>query len=347
MAHDSRREDYQRLALRFARTIDPNDPSAARAFAGFGRRFAQEYDSLPQSDADRAFHLVSLANEVIDHRLPFSTEDQAPELIRRGHALLDEAESLDPACFDAVRMKLSSQIASLDARYQALVDREPEVFAACEKARDVEDPADDDERRRLSRSLAMRPYWRWLATMAEAALVCGRNRECVRVCEKLLASDKNDLSDVRFTLAYALAKLEDQQGLDALLARYPRICPGRGADDAWVILAQLTLAHRCCDLEAARECLKRLSMVYPGAPDILLRQVELPDGEFARLNVAPYSEDELVVALSEGTVLLQEGNDRTGRGVLGSWIIREATRMWPKAAARVAKEIAAEGGQAR
>ena len=76
MAHDPRREDYQRLALRFVRTIDPQDPAAAREFTDFGRRFAQERDSLPQTDADRAFHLVCRATELIDYKLPFAEPDR-------------------------------------------------------------------------------------------------------------------------------------------------------------------------------------------------------------------------------------------------------------------------------
>ena len=66
MAFDPKREDYQRLALRFAHELDAGDPMiAARSFASFGRRFAQDRDSLPQSDSDRAFHLVTLATDLI------------------------------------------------------------------------------------------------------------------------------------------------------------------------------------------------------------------------------------------------------------------------------------------
>ena len=117
MAHNPQREDYQRLGLRFARELDQGDPAAAtRAFASFGRRFAQNRDALPQSDADRAFHLVVLASEVVDYQLPFATDEQAPGLIQRGKDLLDEALSLDPSCHDAVRMRSSSQTPSIDER---------------------------------------------------------------------------------------------------------------------------------------------------------------------------------------------------------------------------------------
>ena len=145
MAHDPRREDYQRLALRFVRTIDPQDPAAAREFTDFGRRFAQERDSLPQTDTDRAFHLVCRATELIDYKLPFAEPDQAAELIRHGQSLLDEALSLDEKCFDALRMKSGPEVAGLDARHEFLVKREPEVRAACEQTRDAQDPSEDEE----------------------------------------------------------------------------------------------------------------------------------------------------------------------------------------------------------
>ena len=40
MAFDPQREDYQRLGLRFARTLDGGDATAAaHAFSSFGLRF--------------------------------------------------------------------------------------------------------------------------------------------------------------------------------------------------------------------------------------------------------------------------------------------------------------------
>ena len=59
-------------------------------------------------------------------------------------------------------------------------------------------------------------------------------------------------------------------------------------------------------------------------------QRELPDGVFARLAVAPLSEDELILAVSEGTVLLQEGRDAQARGAFGSWVVGQMEqRMTP------------------
>ena len=346
MAHDARREDYQRLALRFARELErEGSHDAARAFASFGRRFAQDRDSLPQTDADRAFHLVALAAEVVDYRLPFATDDQAPALIARGRALLDEALALDPSCHDAARMRSSSESPSIEGRYRFLLEGESAVRTSCETARDEAATRGDDERAALEADLAMRPWRRWMASLAEEALICGRNRVAIDVAERLLEEDPHDSSGVRHTLAYALAKLEDAEGLDALGRRCAAIAPARGDNDPWMALARVSLAHAHCDVIGAREQLSHLLETYPGAGVTLIRQVELPDGEFARLRVAPFSEDELVIATSEGVVLLQEGNDRSGKGVLGSWVAREVARLDPEAARVAEREASGKGAQ--
>ena len=328
MAHDSRREDYLRMSLRFALSLDSGDPArAAREFATFGRRLARERDSLPQSDADRAFHLVSLATELVDYRLPFAGDALAETLVSRGRALLDEALSLDADCHDAARMRFSLDTPSAEERHRFLSERADEVRAACEAERERLCDTLDEARRPLGASVAMRPWWRWLADMAECALICGRNRAAIDACERLLASDPRDLSDARFTLAYALAKLEDQPGLERLAARYPALAAPRAADDAWIRLAQIALAHKSYRLAEARRLTERLLDAYPGCAPTLIRQMEIPDGRFARIRVPAYGEDELIVAVSEGIVLLQEGMERTGKGVLGAWLARTAAEL--------------------
>ena len=347
MAFDPKREDYQRLALRFAHELDAGDPMiAARSFASFGRRFAQDRDSLPQSDSDRAFHLVTLATDLIDYQLPFASDEQATSIVSRGREFLEEAIALDPDCHDAVRMLFSPSEAAFDSRYLFLREHEEEVEASC--AAEAESAANEagSERAELAVTLATRPYLRWLASMAELALICGRNLETVRLCEKLFAIDPHDTADARYTLALAYAKLEDDQGYDALMARYPQLSPSRPPDDGWALLARLALAHKRNDLDEARRILALIVKIYPGCEYALVRQSELPDGAFARILVTPYSEDEMIVAISESTVLLQEGNDFEGRGVLGSWVSREATKLDPEAAEEAVRDMKAarEGG---
>jgi len=40
----------------------------------------------------------------------------------------------------------------------------------------------------------------------------------------------------------------------------------------------------------------------------------------------------MVLAISEASVVFQEGYDMTGRGVLGAWLAREVTALNPEAA---------------
>ena len=323
MAFDPHKEDYQRLGLRFARGLTADDPLATgRAFASFGRRFAQDRDSLPQTDADRAFHLVADATTLIDYQLPFATDEEAETIIGRGHQLLDEALALDPACYDALRMKMSAECPSFESYYDFLREEAPAVKSSCiaQQAASADDSS--SERATLAAELALRPYLRWLATLASKAVICGRNREAIRIGETLLQLDPQDAADVRFTCAIAYAKLEDETGLDRFAARTKPLVRA-GTDDAWMQLSRISLAHKRHDMAEARRLLTRLVDTYPHASTALTSQKELPDGVFARLAVAPFSEDELILAISEGTVLLQEGRDDAGRGVLGTWIVRQ------------------------
>lgn len=330
MSFDPRYEDYVRLSLRFARTLDELPPDeATRAFASFGRRFVRDRDSLPQTDADRAFHLVAEAATLIDYELPFADETQARAIIKRGHDLLNEALALDPFCADASRMLASSEQTSFDGYYAFLETGLPEVEARCQEEC-AKIPTDEQaDRAALARELALRPYVRWLASMASQAVICGRNREALQVCARALKADPADGADIRFTAVLALAKLEDEEGLEKLVSETIGSQRDHGAMNAWVYIARAALAYKRCDMVAAKEQLRTLSMLYPHACATLVRQHELPDGVFSRLAVPPLSEDELIVAVSEATVLLQEGREQEGRGPFGAWVAREAERMAP------------------
>ena len=237
MSFDPRREDYQRLGLRFARELDGSDPATAvHAFSSFGRRFASMRDTLPQSDADRAFHLVADAAVMVDYQLPFAPDEQVDGLVGRAQALLDEAVALDGGCYDAVRMRFAGTRPSFESSYDFLSERAPEVLAACRAQAEAAAAGSFPDRARLGSDIAMRPYWRWMANLAEKALICGRNRACIKLAHELLELDPSDSADVRFTCALAYAKLEDEQGLDAFAAKNAALERGIGAEDAWMLL---------------------------------------------------------------------------------------------------------------
>ena len=306
MSFDPYDEDYQRMVLRFAHTLSDRDPlGAARAATGFHRKYQTARDSLPQSDADRAFHLVAQAADLIDYQLPFATDEALEPMMQSASKMLGEALELDEHCHDARRMKAAAEAPSFDAYYRFLADGAEEVRAYC--------TAEADQARRghlqpeLSAHLTLRHYLRWVSCTASKALVCGRYRRAAELCEELLRLDPQDMADARFTWALALAKLEDADGLERLATEYPPAAFGRRHEDAWWLIARAALAFKRHELAEGRSYVARLVSLYPHAGETLMRQDEYPDGVYARLAARPDSEDELIIAVSEATVLLQEG----------------------------------------
>lgn len=323
MAFDPAHEEYRRLSLRFARTQDLRDPfSVTRAASAFRRRFAWNHESLPQTDRDRAFHLVARASQLVDSELPFAEDDECPALVAEARGLLEEALSLDPDCFDARRMIAAQDCPTFEQFYRFLADGLPEVRERSFALRDAV-IAKNEPGCRAEARLGLFPLYRWLGTLAARALVCGRYRRALEFADELLTLDPADHADVRFTAALAYAKLEDPEGLAALQERCGHAVPGRGRPDAWLLLATCGLALKQGDEKGARDALARILEVYPHGGSVLVSQGEVPDGIFARLCVEPYSNDELVLAVSEATVLTQEGVDQTGLGALGSFIAQD------------------------
>lgn len=324
MAFDAHMEDFQRLGLRHMGSLDATDPfGAARSIARFGQKYAQNRDALPQNDQDRAFSLVCRATDLIDYQLPFSTEETAQKLIAEARRLLEEAMELDGDCHDARRMLAAADNPSFEDYYRFLVQDNDKVREACEQAASEFGP-DTDPQAQLGRDLAMRPYYRWLAAISARALECGHYRASVEAGLALLDYNSFDPADVRYTLALAYAKLEDGKGLAALMER--DIAAQRESHDVawlrnpWYAIASLALAFKRRDYVRARSILEALLRSYPHAGITLAQQNWLPDGAFARIVVHERSEDELILATSEATVIFQEGCDSRERGTLGTWV---------------------------
>ncbi|MBF0978447.1 MAG: hypothetical protein HXK31_06195, partial [Atopobium sp.] len=107
----------------------------------------------------------------------------------------------------------------------------------------------------------------------------------------------------------------------------------------WILLARLAIHFKKRELVEAEHYLDLLIDRYPEATLCCFVQKDLPEGEFSRLNVLPYSEDELIIAIAEATVLLQEGNDLIGRGVLGRWLADQVRARDPKTVELAEKEL--------
>lgn len=330
MAFDPIQEDCLRLtleALRRERVYPLED-------AVFIQKCMDAYQTNPAQlivhDRDRSFHLVALACEAVDYRAPFITDDaEAERITARAEHQLREACELDSGNWDAQRMLAALTAASNDEYVAYLTDRREEVASDLDA---LTAAASDPYSREFASDLGRRPYLRWLASLAGHALIAGRYRLALATAEDSLSIAPDDPGDVRHTAELALAKLEAtreelaqfrRRHTAAYLPPSPfrrRHAKPERAQDAWSLLAELAIAYHELDFAGATRALRALMRAYPRTAEALYYQAEFPEGVFARVHVAPGSEDELILALSEATPLLQEGLGAPDNACLASWI---------------------------
>ena len=110
-----------------------------------------------------------------------------------------------------------------------------------------------------------RPRLRLLSAIARARLDTARYKAAIATCEKLVELDSLDHLGARYTWAIALARLEDEKGLDALDAKFGR------AGNAWIHLARTLLMFKLDRMPAARRALRGYASLCEGGAYALLR----------------------------------------------------------------------------
>ena len=292
--------------------------------------FRTDPASLIHTDRDRSFHLIAKATELIDYHIPFLTdEQQIDQLAQQAEHYLREAAELDPDSWDAQRMLTALGAMSNDAYVGYLLDNRERV---AQDAAALQAQAADQYDREYASDLGQRAYLRWLAALSSRAFIAGQYRLALDTAEDSLAIAPQDPAGVRHTAMLALAKLEvDQKELKAFRARhaaaYQPATPQRRRHhlaerepDAWTLIAEMDLAYRALDYAGATSVLRTILHTYDHAAEALFYQSEFPDGVFGRVNAEPGSADELVLALSEATPLLQEGMGTPDDASFSIWI---------------------------
>ena len=329
MAFDPAQEDCHRLVLGEMRRGRASLTDATFVERCMGL-FQNDIDTLIANDQDRSFHLIAKAAELIDYRIPFlSDEAKAESEATRAENMVREACALDPNNWDAKRVLAALTATSNDEYVQYLLDN---LDAIKNDTASRMAAADDIYAQEESGDLMRRPYLRWLAALASRLLISGRYRMSLEYAKQALAFSPIDQAGVRFTALLSMAKLECTQGDierfrrdNALAFQVPM--PARrplrksSADvDAWTLIAQMSVAYRSFDYEGAEKALRTILRSYPRAAECLYCQTEFPDGIYSRVNIAPGSQDELILALSEATPLLQEGLGAPDNAGFATWI---------------------------
>ena len=329
MAFDPVQEDCHRLILGAMRR-----GGAALTDARFVQKcmglFEHDTDRLIACDADRSFHLTAKATEILDYRIPFLNNDtEAERDAKRAEDMLREACSLDPGNWDAKRMLVALTAGSNDEYVSFLQEHCAELED--ELTRRIA-AAESDYDREAACDLMRRPYLRWLAALSSKLLISGRYRMALDVAEKSLAYSPIDQAGVHYTAVLALAKLEctDEELMSFrsshiiafrdLESPFAPIRRSRNLQDPWTLIAQMGIAYHSFDYGAAETVLRQLLGSCPNAAECLYFQTEFPDGVYARVSVEPGSQDELILALSEATPLLQEGLGAPDNAGFAAWI---------------------------
>ncbi len=151
-----------------------------------------------------------------------------------------------------------------------------------------------------------RPQLRLLAAIARARLETARFKPAIEACERLVALDSLDRLGARYTWAIALARLEDEKGLDALDARFGR------AGNAWIHLARTLLMYKLDRMPAARRALRGYASLCQGGAYALLRptfiETYLPDRPLFKAG----SFEEAALAVHECDAVIMDTPDFIG-----------------------------------
>lgn len=357
MAYDPIQEDCLRLILGTMQREHIYPLENAPFIESCLQSYNHDPASLIKTDRDRSFHLVTLATETIDYRLPFAQDDEAADRVAaEAEAQLREACELDPGNWDARRMLAAVEAESNDLYVGYLLDHRAEVEADYTK---MTSAAHNVYEREFANGFGRRPLIRWLAALSARALVAGQYRLALNAAEDCLAFAPDDPADVRLTAMLAMAKLEYRREdlrrfRQKHAASYRSPLPLRRrhhlaekTQDAWELLSELTIAYHELDFAGATRALRTILQTYPQGAEALYFQAEFPDGVFGRVNVEPGSEDELVLAVSEATPLFQEGLGAPDNAGLAVWIathelVQEA--MQRSAQQQIAHGAAGMGG---
>ena len=329
MAFDPVQEDCLRLILA-AMEREGADPASDAAFI---ERASEAYRldpaTLIHTDRDRSFHLVAMATELADYRAPFApSEAEAEQLFSQAEDYLREAVELDPRNWDAQRMLATMRSISDDALIDYLIENLPAVE---DDLKTLIESAANPYEQEFAHDLGRRAHQRWLAALASRLLIAGRYRMALSYAERALEANPLDLAGARHTGMLALGKLEvEADELRRFRSRHAAAYQDRASSrtgrlgghrpDAWSLITEMSLAYRTFDFDRATALLQALMRSYPHPAQALYLQAEFPDGVFSRVHVQPGSDDELILALSEATPLLQEGMGTPDAASFAIWV---------------------------
>ncbi len=218
--------------------------------------------------------------------------DDDEYLIRRGarlaklSAAAQAAAETCPACSDAQLVAAIAADKNPDELLDALLAIEHDLYpaGAPQEAFDLDETV---------AGIAARPWLRLKAAIARTCLDGARAKMAIAAAHQVFEVDPQDGLGARYTAAIAHARLEDEEGFDALDARFAF------HGNTWSNLARVILLYKLGRMSAARRALRGFDDLSAAGAYALLRpcfvELYLPD----RPQAAVGSLDEAFMAVHE------------------------------------------------
>ena len=253
----------------------------------------EQPESYVDDAQDQAFLMVVQAvDRVMDSRRDDDLRDDDAFMKERSQRMArlsrDCVKALTIAP-DSTHARLLSILAAdqePDNQLDALLQLEREVDA---ERGPLASPASGD----AWHDVFLRGRLRLQAYLARTCIDSARYRMANSYGQALIAASPSDIIGARHTCALSLARLEDEQGFDALDARFGR----RG--DSWQQLGRTILFYKLGRMSAARRALKGFASLCEGGPYALLRPVMVDTYLLDRPTADPYSFAEVTLAVHE------------------------------------------------
>lgn len=259
----------------------------------------QNPEAYIDSDAERAFALLAQAmrkfnesardDDLLDDDQYMAARSKRFETLR---GACQAALSLDADCLDAQLLLTLATVGRPDKLLDALCELEEKCADGPAFAQlDWDNPWDRARlrlRAAISRTYADCACWKMALEAANSVLG--------------VTESAGDPLGARNTAALAYARLEDEEGLNALEARFTQ-------GNAWTSLARCLLLYKLERTPAARRSLRGFAQLNQGAAYAMMRpvfvEIYLPD----RPDYAPGSFEEAMAAVHEAEVIIADTPD--------------------------------------
>lgn len=315
---DAHKELVARLALKRRRALGELSDGAFReleaAVSSNPAGFVDDAEEEAFLELSRALDLYESAqhdDDLLDDR---QYERARSKRLGELHERCQRVLAIDPACGDARLVHTLSADLNPDETLDRLLDqstREQESLGP------VRVPATGD----AWSDVFARPRLRLEDAIARTCLDSARYRMALRHSSELLRLAPLDVLGARYTCALAMARLEDEDGLEWLDQRFSR------QGNAWLHLARVVLLYKLDRMPAARRALKGFGRLVEGGAYALLQPVFVDTYMPDRPAFEPGSFHEATLAVHEADPIIADTPDLAPWAAEQPAFVEEAQRF--------------------